>query len=652
MRRDGRITEVPVCSGDPLWLLEWVDERFEPRDPLFDGDEPPPPPRPRRKPRSRIPALPVLATAIALTAAACGGRSAHDEQRPLALHATDAILVQLEPGATPPRPGPDVGEGPAIVALESIGPSDGAPLLRLRVPAGLDAETFAASIAAQPGIAFAEPVYLYKAARVPNDPRFKDLWGLARIDAPGAWRTTTGDRSTVVAIIDDGVGIAHPDLASNIWTNPEGAAPNADEDLDGYAGDRHGWNFVEGTSDVSPKGEIDRWHGTHVAGVVGAVGDNRLGVAGVSWNVALLPLRALGSEGRSDALVQAIDYAVDHGARVINASWGGGGRSRALENAIARAGRRGTLFVASAGNSGSDSLEFPAALTLENVVSVGATGPGDLLAPFSNRGALVAAPGVGILSTTAPGQYERYDGTSVAAPHVTGLAALLWSAYPDATLGQVRDAILGSAVPVAGTQHGRIDARQALALLDAAPRSDTRLRLSGTALSFNVGANRLPRAQVLEVRSDSGRPVPFTATTTAPWLRLTVRRSETPARIAVHIDPAKLPAPGREADITVASPDGASVVATIEARVVARQSISANGMGCDLHGNLLRARAGSSCTLAVDGVSESPSVRWRLAGGALVSGSRLHLQFVRPGESSVLVSADEGEIDALQVIIE
>ena len=652
MRRDRCITDVPVGSGDPLWLLEWMDERFEPRDPLFDGEEPPPRPPKRRKARGRSPVLPLVAAALLLTAAACGGRSAHDEHRPLALHATDAILVQLEQGATPPRPAPDDGSGPPIVALVPAGPADEAPLLRMRVPAGTDAETFALSVASQPGVAFAEPVYLYRTARSPNDPRFKDLWGLAQIDAPGAWRTTTGDRSTVVAILDDGVGVSHPDLAANIWSNPEANAADAGGDLDSYTGDRHGWNFIEGTSDVSPGGDTGRWHGTHVAGIVGAVGGNHLGIAGVSWHVAIMPLRALAAEGRSDLLAQAIDYAVDRGARVINASWGGGGRSRALENAIARAGRRGTLFVAAAGNDSTDALQFPAALTLENVLSVGATGPDDRLALFSNRGALVAAPGVGILSTTAPGQYERYDGTSMAAPHVTGLAALLWSAYPDATLGQVRDAILESGVPVDGVQRGRIDARHALANLDAAPRSNPKLRLSRTELSFNVAEGRIPRAQLLELRTDSGRPVPFTATTSAPWLRLSVRRNDTPARVAVRVDPSKLAPAGREAEVTFTAADGSSVVATIAARPVARQTIAANGMGCDLHGGVLRARAGCACTLSIDGAGEAPSIRWRLPGGALASGARLHAQFIRPGEYNVLVSADEGEVDALKVVIQ
>src|SRR5216683_2748332 len=172
-----------------------------------------------------------------------------------------------------------------------------------------------------------------------------------------------------------------------------------------------------------------------------------------------------GRRRRSDDLARAIDYAVDHGARVVNASWGGGGQSRAIAKAVARAGERGVLVVPAAGNDGASRPSFPANLGGDNVLSVGALAPDGRLAPFSNRGALVAAPGVGILSTTAPGQYERYDGTSMAAPHVSGLAALLWAARPQAKLEEIRRAILSSTVPVPGTRNGRIDAARAMAAL-------------------------------------------------------------------------------------------------------------------------------------------------------------------------------------------
>src|SRR5262249_2965427 len=147
---------------------------------------------------------------------------------------------------------------------------------------------------------------------------------------------------------------------------------------------------------------------------------------------------------------------------------------------------------------------FPANLGYDNVISVGATTPDDILAPFSDKGALVAAPGVGILSTTAPGQYERYDGTSMASPHVAGVAALLWAAHPNASLAQVRKAILESAVPIKGVEHGRVDAARALAALDGTGGGPGALKLSRDSLTFAAKSGRTPRAQTISVRAEGG----------------------------------------------------------------------------------------------------------------------------------------------------
>ena len=156
------------------------------------------------------------------------------------------------------------------------------------------------------------------------------------------------------------------------------------------------------------------------------------------------------------------------------------------------------------GNEGAAGPDFPASLPLDNLLSVGATGPDDRLASFSNRRALLAAPGVGILSTTAPGQYERYDGTSMAAPHVAGLAALLWAARPDASVAQLRRAILGSAVAVEDVEYGRVDAARALSLLESGGSAVGGLVLSQSALSFRAAAGRLPRAQTIALRQEGG----------------------------------------------------------------------------------------------------------------------------------------------------
>ena len=638
MHRDRNINELPIASGDPLWLLEFVDIRFEPHDPLFDGEiDPPRRERPRRRRKAQA-VLPALAAALFGAASACGGRA--DEPRPPALHATDAVLVQLEPGAPVPPPLPDDG-GPPIVALSEIGPAGEAPLLRVPVPAGLDAAEAARKLALQPGVAFAEPIYLYKTARTPNDPRFKDLWGLARIGASEAWQQVTGDRKVVVAIIDDGLAVTHPDLAANVWTKPRELAG------DGGPDGSHGWSFLDDTAEVEPA-QGDRWHGTHVAGIIGAVGDNGLGIAGVSWRVSLMALRAFGPEGaRSDALARAIDFAADHGARVITAAWGGTGRSLAIERAIARAGARGALVVAAAGNGSASEPEFPASLALDNVLSVAASGPDDRLAAFSNRGALVAAPGVGILSTTSPGHYERYDGTSMAAAHVAGLAALLWSSKPHAPVARIRQAILNSGIVIDGAQNGRVDAARALATLDAGD-VEGRLVVSQPALAFTAPGGRLPRAQTVELRALGGGATPWTAKADAPWVILPVDRGHTPARLEVRIDPSKL-APGDHL-AHVRFGDQASL--EIRLRAGARQALVASGSACQMRGETLHVRAGTSCSLAVEGVESAPSIQWRLPGGELHSGPRLHAQFVRAGQYDLLISCDEGAVDSVRVSVE
>ena len=357
---------LPIGSAD---ILRFV---AEPADPLFDAEEPIV--IPRRRKRSRA----ALTAALAATIA-CGGAEK------AAIHASDFILVQLEPGAAPPpQLAPDDGS-PPVVALASIAPADEAPLLRVPIAPGTDALEAAEAAAQHPGVAFAEPVLMLQSSRAPNDPRYKDLWGLGKIDAPSAWAKTTGDRSVTVAVVDDGMAMDHPDLKANLWRNDQELAGNGiDDDGDGYIDDVNGWDFVDGDNDPSPAPSGDaRWHGTHVAGTIGAVGDNKIGVVGVNWKVALMPLRAIGPQGgRTDDLARAIDFAADHGARVINASWGGGGSSQVLAKAISRAGKKGALFVAAAGNDGAAEPGFPANLKLDNIISVGATTPDDVHASF------------------------------------------------------------------------------------------------------------------------------------------------------------------------------------------------------------------------------------------------------------------------------
>ena len=629
------------AAGDPL---RYVDARFEPVDPLFDADEPVVAFFRRRKPRSSAAAAAAIAACLA-----CSG------EHPAATPAPDAILVQLERGAAPPPTVARDDVGPPIVPLPTLAPEEDAPLLRVPIEAGTDPVAAAAEAAASAGVSFAEPIYVYQTRRVPNDPRYGDLWGLEKIGAPSAWARSTGERSVVVAVVDDDVATDHPDLASNIWRNPSELEGNRrDDDLDGYVDDVNGWDFVDDDNDPSPaKSGEERWHGSHVAGTIGAAGDNRLGVVGVNWKVALMPLRAIGTRGgRTDHLAKAIDFATEHGARVINASWGGAGNSQVIANAVARANRKGVLFVAAAGNDSAPSPSFPANLGIENVISVGATTREDRLAVFSDRAAMVAAPGVDILSTTAPGRYESYEGTSMAAPHVAGLAALLWATHPAATLAQVRKALFDSAVAVRGVERGRIDAMRALAALDhdAAPGAAS-LRLSRDALTFNVRPGRMPRAQTITLHTDGGGSTAFTVAADQPWIVPGKTKAETPARITIRVDPAGLRSETSEGHVTFTVEGKSAATLKVTARAGAAPLVAVQGEGCDLREGKLHARAGAGCAVTfADG--ETADVTWVLPDGAQVSGGRMYGQFVRRGEFQLVLGSSEGDTDSLPVVIE
>ena len=351
------------------------------------------------------------------------------------------------------------------------------------------------------GVAYVEPDFLIEPAAVPNDPSFGSLWGLnntgqsgglfdADIDAVEAWQTTTGSRDVVIAVIDSGIDYTHPDLAANIWTNPgEIPGDGIDNDGNGYVDDVHGYDFYDNDGDPMD----DNSHGTHVAGTIGAVGDNGRGMTGVNWQVSMMGLRFLGGNGSgsTSGAIGAINYATrmrrDFGVNVVatNNSWGGGGYSTSLRDAIEAGGEAGILFVAAAGNSAGNndsSPSYPASYDSDAIISVAATDRSSRLAGFSNFGATsvdVAAPGVSIYSTTPNNSYASYSGTSMAAPHVAGVIGLLAAANPDATAAELREAILTTTTPVAGLDGrvatgGLINAEAALAVLggDAPLRAD------------------------------------------------------------------------------------------------------------------------------------------------------------------------------------
>jgi thermitase len=286
----------------------------------------------------------------------------------------------------------------------------GAVLVRL--PAGESVSAEAEALERDASVISAEPNYIYRVSATPNDPRFADLWGLqqasdADVDAPEAWDRATGSRSVIVAVLDSGVEYAHPDLAGNMWVNDD-PVDGADNDGNGFIDDTHGWDFVG--SDHAPLDE--NGHGTHVAGTIGAEGNNGIGVVGLNWQVSLMVVRSASSDGEltSTAIANGIHYACANGADVVNGSFGGPSYDSAIAAEVTSAACRNTLFVFAAGNSAQDldlfsaypcKLHLPPA-SAPNVLCVAATDRNDQFATFSNHGTTavqLAAPGVDVLST-------------------------------------------------------------------------------------------------------------------------------------------------------------------------------------------------------------------------------------------------------------
>jgi len=314
-----------------------------------------------------------------------------------------------------------------------------------------------------PNVLYAEPNYIVRALTSPNDPLFSSQWSLqntgqlggtpgADIHATQAWNLTTGSASVVVAVIDTGVDYTHPDLAQNIWaaTTPFQAFDINGNPLTCPVGSR-GFNAVYGLCDPLD----DNGHGTHVSGTIGAVGNNGQGVTGINWQVQILPCKFLGSDGSGAvwAAVECLEVVKslkDSGINIIatNNSWGGNIFSQSLQDAISAQLTDGILFIAAAGNNFTNNDSFPtypADIALPNVIAVAATDRADSLAAFSNIGSHtvhLAAPGVDILSTTPNNTYSLESGTSMATPHVTGVAALLKAQNPTLDWRAIKNLLL------------------------------------------------------------------------------------------------------------------------------------------------------------------------------------------------------------------
>jgi len=365
------------------------------------------------------------------------------------------------------------------------GRSDGKGDLHLvRLPFGLGVAAAMRGLENESAVDFAEPNWVYRHQTTSNDPYYtnKSLWGMYGdatspanqygSQAGEAWAANHWNCSTVwVGIIDEGYMYTHEDLAANAGTNPGEIPGNGiDDDGNGFVDDVYGWDF-DGNNNTVFDGVGDD-HGTHVAGTIGAAGGNGKGVAGVCWSVKLINAKFLGSNGGTTAnAIKAVDYMTDlktrHGLNLVatNNSWGGGGFSQGLADAITRAGTANILFIAAAGNGGMDGVgdnndtspQYPSSYSNANIIAVASITSSGAKSGFSNYGATsvdIGAPGSGIYSTLpkrSKGQivsaYGSYSGTSMATPHVTGAAALYAASHQGATAADIKVAILGSAVP-------------------------------------------------------------------------------------------------------------------------------------------------------------------------------------------------------------
>ena len=398
------------------------------------------------------------------------------------------VLVQFAPGASAGAKAAARarvrGQALEVVASARDGRGD---LELLRLPPGLAVADAVRGIQGDAAVTFAEPNWIYTHGSTSNDPYFMNgsMWGMYGASttpanpygsgAAQAWAAGhVGVSNIYVGIIDEGV-MPHADFGANLWVSPGELAGNGvDDDGNGYVDDVSGWDFAGGDNTTYDGTQDD--HGTHVAGTIGALGGNSLGVAGVNWNVTMIPAKFLGRNGGTTAnAVKALDYLIDlktrYGINLVatNNSWGGGGFSQALLDAINRGGNAGMLFIAAAGNGGRDGIgdnndatpSYPSGYVCQStsgdcVISVAAITSSGAKSGFSNYGANsvdLGAPGSAIMSTV-PGKqgvsgYASYSGTSMATPHVTGAAALYASTHPGETAAQIKAAILAAATPTA-----------------------------------------------------------------------------------------------------------------------------------------------------------------------------------------------------------
>ena len=396
------------------------------------------------------------------------------------------------------------------------------PGLRLAHVAAEDTMAAIAALKKQPDVLYAEPNYLLHLDATPNDPRFlsNELYGLTKIGAPVAWDTIKGSSDTpqagfgspriVVGVIDEGIDLAHQDLAANIWTNPgEGAAPDGvDNDGNGLVDDIHGYDFALNSGVITPQ-----THGTHVAGIIGAVGNNATGVVGVNWGVGLMSLKFIdGFQADTADAIRACNYAktmrdlwVSSGGtqganlRVLNNSYGDEQFTQSFLDSINALNQSGILFVASAGNVEGFSTQpdndlvphYPSGYAAPNVIGVASTGQTDNLAGDSHYGLAsvhMGAPGINILSTTPGNTYSLSSGTSMATPHVAGAAALLLAQNPNLTIQQLKGILIYNGDIVPSLTGKTITGRRLNVANSVAAVAENDVTAPGTVLNLHVNS--------------------------------------------------------------------------------------------------------------------------------------------------------------------
>lgn len=445
----------------------------------------------------------MIAVTLAAEAAQAGADAPKDRVlkslRAGRAHVPDQLLVQYKSAEADEAGIQQVLEAGETLQAETLVAADRQPdhkgeLKLVQLPVGKNLAEAIETLSRDGNVEYVEPNWILQHQAVSNDPYFTNgnLWGMyGDITTPSnvngsqageAWAKNPDCRNVYVGVIDEGIMKTHEDLAANIWINPYDPVDGVDNDGNGYVDDTNGWDFA-GNNNTVYDGPSDD-HATHVAGTITAVGGNGKGVAGACWNAKLISAKFLGSTGGATSnAVRAIDYITDlkkrHGLNIVatNNSWGGGGYSKALYDAIERANKADILFIAAAGNSGANidtNSGYPAKLPNANIIAVAAITSSGGLASFSNYGATsvdLGAPGYGIVSTV-PGSsgrsgYASYSGTSMAAPHVTGAAALYAATHPGATAAQIKAALLGSVVPTSSLAGktltgGRLDAGKAI----------------------------------------------------------------------------------------------------------------------------------------------------------------------------------------------